>query len=141
MCLFSCVLCIWVLIVESWYHIFITSLNPVPNAQVCVCVFDGTYYKITTTKSLFVFCFFLWNFGGNKKNKKQKRQSRHIYRIRSWRLPKTEKQSRILWNFYFPIWPLTNFHQAMIFFSCLFFSFSFLQGFFFSLFFFPSFLQ
>jgi hypothetical protein len=24
-----------------------TSLNPVPNAQ--VCVFDGTYYKITTT--------------------------------------------------------------------------------------------
>jgi hypothetical protein len=26
-----------------------TSLNPVPNAQVCVCVFDGTYYKIITT--------------------------------------------------------------------------------------------
>jgi hypothetical protein len=25
----------------------LTSLNPVPNAQ--VCVFDGTYYKITTT--------------------------------------------------------------------------------------------
>jgi hypothetical protein len=24
-----------------------TSLNPVPNAQ--VCAFDGTYYKITTT--------------------------------------------------------------------------------------------
>jgi hypothetical protein len=26
-----------------------TSLNPMPNAQVCVCVFDDTYYKITTT--------------------------------------------------------------------------------------------
>ncbi len=25
----------------------VTSLNPVPNAQ--VCVFDSTYYKITTT--------------------------------------------------------------------------------------------
>ncbi len=25
----------------------VTSLNPMPNAQ--VCVFDGTYYKITTT--------------------------------------------------------------------------------------------
>jgi hypothetical protein len=31
--------------------LFSTSLNPVPNAQVCaqVCVFDGTFYKITTT--------------------------------------------------------------------------------------------
>ncbi len=28
--------------------IFLTSLNPVPNAQVCVCVFDDTNYKITT---------------------------------------------------------------------------------------------
>ncbi len=43
--------------------------------------------------SRFVFCFFLWNFGGNKT--KQKRQSRHIYRIRSWRSPK-KIQSRIL---------------------------------------------
>jgi hypothetical protein len=27
--------------------IYVTSLNPVPNAQ--VCLFDGTYYKIATT--------------------------------------------------------------------------------------------
>jgi hypothetical protein len=46
-----------------------------------------------------------------------------------------KKQSRILWNFYFPVSPLANFHQAMIFFS-------FLQGFFFvSLFFSSSFLE
>jgi hypothetical protein len=28
-----------------------TRLNPVPNAQ--VCVFDGTYYKITITNYIF----------------------------------------------------------------------------------------
>jgi hypothetical protein len=32
-------------------HCHLTSLNPVPNAQ--VCVFDGTYYKITTTNYIF----------------------------------------------------------------------------------------
>ncbi len=41
---------------DGWMESFIpfttsfsicTSLNPVPNAK--VCVFDGTYYKITTT--------------------------------------------------------------------------------------------
>jgi hypothetical protein len=30
--------------------IYVTSLNPVPNAQ--VCVFDRTYYKITTTNNI-----------------------------------------------------------------------------------------
>jgi hypothetical protein len=29
------------------FGLFMISLNPVPNAQ--VCVFDSTYYKITTT--------------------------------------------------------------------------------------------
>ncbi len=48
---------------------------------------------------------------------------RHIYRIRSWRSPK-KKQSRILWNFYFPVSPSANFHQAKIFFSFLSFFFS-----------------
>jgi hypothetical protein len=32
---------------ELLVFILTTSLNPVPNAQ--VCVFDDTYYKITTT--------------------------------------------------------------------------------------------
>jgi len=38
----------------KWLRIFAqdqTSLNPVPNAQ--VCVFDGTYYKVTTTNYIF----------------------------------------------------------------------------------------
>ncbi len=63
--------------------------------------------------------FFVFSSGilGETKQKKQKRQSRHIYWIRSWR-------SRILWNFYFPVSPLANFHQAMIFFSFHFIFFS-----------------
>ncbi len=41
LCNFSWRLLIWLV------HVYVTSLNPVPNAQ--VCVFAGTYYKITTT--------------------------------------------------------------------------------------------
>ncbi len=87
--------------------------------------------------SRFVFCFFLWNFGGNKT--KQKRQSCHIYRIRSWRSPKKYKA-----GFYeisiFPsrLQPIFT----KLWFSFLFFPFSFLQGFFFvSLFVSSSFLE
>jgi hypothetical protein len=32
---------------SNFQKFYLTSLNPVPNAQ--VCVFDSTYYKITTT--------------------------------------------------------------------------------------------
>ncbi len=32
---------------SNFRKFYLTSLNPVPNAQ--VCVFDSTYYKITTT--------------------------------------------------------------------------------------------
>ncbi len=43
---------------------FNTSLNPMPNAQ--VCVFDNTYYKITTTNYISktspytTFCMYSW---------------------------------------------------------------------------------
>jgi hypothetical protein len=43
-----------------------TSLNPMPNAQ--VCVFDGTYYKITTTNYIFntsLYTTLLGSFWGN----------------------------------------------------------------------------
>ncbi len=44
---------------------FTTSLNPVPNAQ--VCVFDGTYYKITTTnyisKTSLYITFHMYSWG------------------------------------------------------------------------------
>ncbi len=51
----------WLLLFS--YH---TSLNPVPNAQ--VCVFDGTYYKITTTKYISktsLYTILLGSFWGN----------------------------------------------------------------------------
>jgi hypothetical protein len=44
----------------------LTSLNPVPNAQ--VCVFDGTYYKITTTNYISrtsLYTTLLGSFWGN----------------------------------------------------------------------------
>jgi hypothetical protein len=44
----------------------ITSLNPVPNAQ--VCVFDDTYYKITTTNYISktsLYITLLGSFWGN----------------------------------------------------------------------------
>ncbi len=37
-----------------------TSLNLVPNAQ--VCVFDGTYYKITTTNYIFKTSIYIYIF-------------------------------------------------------------------------------
>jgi hypothetical protein len=49
---------------QNWTGLWETSLNPVPNAQ--VCVFDCTYYKITTTNyisetSLYTtFCMYPW---------------------------------------------------------------------------------
>ncbi len=43
----------------------VTSLNPVPNAQ--VCVFDCTYYKITTTnyisKTYLYITFHMYSLG------------------------------------------------------------------------------
>jgi hypothetical protein len=38
-------------VLELSSYLYKTSLNPVPNAQ--VCVFDATYYKITTTNYIF----------------------------------------------------------------------------------------
>ncbi len=43
-----------------------TSLNPAPDAR--VCVFDGTYYKITTTNYIsktFLYITLLGSFWGN----------------------------------------------------------------------------
>ncbi len=71
--------------------------------------------------SRFVFCFFLWNFGGNKT--KQKRQSRHIYRIRSWRSPKKTKQDFM--KFLFSCLAFSQFSPSYDFF---FFSFLFLSS-------------
>jgi hypothetical protein len=45
---FPFIFCISLLLVFLYIYIY-TSLNPMPNAQVGVCVFDSTYYKITTT--------------------------------------------------------------------------------------------
>jgi hypothetical protein len=48
----------WSLWLAHALHLYVScliltssSLNPLPNAQ--VCVFDGTYYKITTTNYIF----------------------------------------------------------------------------------------
>ncbi len=42
---------IWMKLSNTTTSLLSTNLNPVPNAQ--VCVFDGTYYKITTTNYIF----------------------------------------------------------------------------------------
>ncbi len=50
---------------HEWFFNY-TSLNPVPNAQ--MCVFDGTYYKITTTNYISktsLYTTLLGSFWGN----------------------------------------------------------------------------
>ncbi len=80
--------------------------------------------------SRLVFSFFLRNFGGNKT-----KAPKSPYLQNSFLEITKKKQSRILWNFYFFISSLANFHQAMIFFSFffsprIFFCFSFFFFFF-----------
>jgi hypothetical protein len=68
------------------------------------------------------FLFFPPEFRGEQK---QKNKSAKVAIFTEFVLEdRQKKQSRIFSNFYFPISPLANFHQAMIFFSFLFFSFS-----------------
>ncbi len=85
-------------------HYRYTSLNPWPWG---------------TVKST---CFFFSSgiLGETKQNKVPKSP----YLQNSFLEIAKKKQSKILWNFYFFVSPLANFHQAMIFFSFLSFFFS-----------------
>ncbi len=81
---------------------------------------SGYSWPSGTVKST-CFLFFSSEFWG-KQNKTKAPKSPYLQNS-FLEIPK-KKQSRILWNFYFPVSPLANFHQAMIFFSFLSFFFS-----------------
>ncbi len=81
---------------------------------------SGYLWPSGTVKSI-CFLFFPPEFWG-KQNKTKAPKSPYLQN--SFLEIAKKKQSRILWNFYFPVTPLANFHQAMIFFSFLSFFFS-----------------
>ncbi len=96
-----------------------------------LCWTSGYLWPSGTVKSICFLFFFSGILGETKQNKSAKLA---IFIEFVFGDRQKKKQNRILWNFYFLVSPLANFHRAMIFFSFL--SFFFSPRIFFFLFFF-----